>query len=313
MGRVQRKIRPAIRVVGQFVVTVFGASLLAFIAFRVLLNPVDLLLPVTASEQARASLSMQFGFTDSLPVQYVRFLGGALRGDFGDSLSLRRPALDIVLERLPATAILACAAMGLALIVGGTAGFAAAKRPTSRLDRVVSASSFVGLSMHDAWISIMLILLFAVGTGWFPTGGRTGRYALVLPAIALSVRSAGRMSQIVRTSLVNESGKAYVTTAYAKGASPSRILLSHQLRAAAPAIVTFSMYDFGRLFVGTAIIVETVFAWPGLGQLIVRSLQSGDVFLSQAIVVVSAIIVASLNLTADVIHLALDPRSKSRA
>lgn len=293
---------------GRFFLTILGASVLSFTAFYILLDPVDLMLPVTASAEARADLKEQLGLDDPLLVQYGRFLGGAVQGDFGISLSQRRPAMEVVMERLPATAILAGSAMLLASVLGLAVGLWASLRPDGSVAKasVVASNSLV--SLHDAWISLMLILVFAVTLGWFPTGGGGDWSHLVLPMLALATRPFGRMIQMTTDSVGEERHASYVETAGAKGADERRILFRHKLRSATPAIITFAMYDFGRLFVGTAIIIETTFAWPGIGSLIIQSLEAGDVFLSQAIVVTSAIIVATLNFASDVTHMLIDPR-----
>ncbi len=293
---------------GRFALTILGASAIAFAVFYVVLDPVDLLLPVSATAEIREQLTEQLGLDKPLSVQYWDFLSNAVKGDFGDSISLRRPAMRVVLERLPATAILATGAMAVAVLFGIAIGTGAAANPGGRLDRLATGLAYGLISVHDAWISIVLILLFAVAAGWLPTGGYGSVKFLILPTIALATRPLGRVIQVTKTSIAEESTRAYVSTARSKGATPLRILTTHQLKSALPGITTFVMYDFGRLFVGTAIIVETVFAWPGIGSLIVRSLQSGDVFLSQAIVITAAVIVATLNLLADLFHMAIDPR-----
>lgn len=292
-----------------FAAVIIGASVVVFVILYLVADPARLLLPLGTPKEEMDAFRHQLGLDDPLVVQYGRFVSGAVRGDFGTSLWIRRPALDVVFERLPATAVLSLLATGLAAVVGVTLGLLAFRRSGGLFDKVVNVGSYAAVSVSDIWLSLMLIIIFPVQLGVLKTGGYgLGYETLLLPLAALSLRPIGRMAQVTRSAMLQERSRPYAAFAAAKGLREPRIVLLHQLRNALPTIVTMLMYDAGRLFAGTAVVVETVFGWPGIGSLAVGALQRGDIYLVQAIVVVAAVVVASLNLLADLIHFVIDPR-----
>lgn len=286
------------------------ASSVAFAAMSVLTDPVGLILPAGASAEEVASVRASLGLDDPILVQYGRFMLGAVTGDFGTSLWLNRPALGAALERLPATALLVVTATVLGALAGLLTGVVAYLRRGSYLDRAINLISYSAISTAEFWIAMMLILLFSVQAGWLPTGGFNSARSLILPVVVLALRPFAHAAQMTRSTLLAESGKDYVLTARMKGLPEWSVTRRHLLRNASPPVITLAIYGLAQMFVGSAATVEIVFAWPGLGRLAVNALNRGDIYLIQAIVVVGACVVGGLNLVADMLVYAVDPRSR---
>ena len=291
-----------------------------FIAGRMIGDPALNMLGPGASDLALDNLRRAAGLNDPLWLQYVRYMGNLLQGDFGVSYrfgfsvlpsedldELGQPVIDIVLERLPATFLLAAVAMGLAIPAGVLMGMVAAARPRSIADRIVSVAALVGVSVVQFWLGLMLIVYFAVQLGWLPTGGYGTWYHVILPALTLAVRPIGRISQIARSAMLDELSKPYIVTARAKGVSERRILFLHALRNASVPIITMIGDELSALLTG-AILVEKIFAWPGIGLLIIDSLMRSDLPLIQASIAVVAGLVVLVNLLVDLSYRAVNPR-----
>lgn len=292
-----------------------------FVAGRSIGDPALNILGVNATEQALETLRRNIGLNDPLLIQYLRFLGDVVRGDFGVSYrfgfsvmpaealrdGLGKPVLPLVLQRLPATFFLAGVAMAMAFSLAILMGTAAAVWPRSAIDRLVSVLSLAGVSIVQFWLGLMLIVLFGVNLGWFPTTGYGGIEFVILPALTLAARPMGRIAQVVRSSMLDELAKPYVTAARAKGASEGRIVLVHSLKNAAIPIITITGDELSALLTG-AILVETVFAWPGIGQLLIDSLNRGDLPMVQAGICVVATLVIAVNFFVDVAYTLLDPK-----
>ena len=292
-----------------------------FLAGRSIGDPALNILGVNATEQALETLRSNIGLNDPLLIQYFRFLGDAVQGDFGVSYrfgfsvmpaealrdGLGVPVLPLVLERLPATFQLAGVAMAIALTLAVAMGTVAAMRPRSAIDRLVTVLSLAGVSVVQFWLGLMLIVLFGVKLGWLPTTGYGGPEYVVLPALTLAARPLGRIAQVVRSAMLDELAKPYVTAARAKGASETRIVLVHALKNAAIPVVTISGDELSALLTG-AILVETVFAWPGIGLLLIDSLNRGDLPMVQAGIAVVATLVITVNFLVDVAYTLLDPK-----
>jgi len=269
---------------------------------------VKMLLPLEASQEERDRLREALGFNDPLYVQLARFSLDAARGDFGNSLWQRVPALPLVIERLPATIELAFVAMLIAVILAVPLGVLAALRPRSLLDHVCSIGSLVGMCVASNWLGLMLILIFAVQLGWFFTSGYGTWRHLVLPAITLAAAPLGRITQIVRSSTLDELNKNYVTAARARGLTEQAVIVGHALKNAAIPIVTLSGWELSRLLAGFTVIVEVVFGWPGVGLLAMDAIQRQDLPLLQADVFVVGVLVVGLNLIIDMTYGWFDPR-----
>ena len=252
-----------------------GVSFLAFAVLFLSGDPTYLMIPENYTRQQIAEFRHQMGFDRPWYVQYGEFLGRAVRGDFGASLRSQLPALPLVIERMPATLELAVVAMLLSLAVALPVGVVAATHRRTLVDTTSMVAGLVGQSAPGFWIGLVLILVFGVELRWLPVSGRGGLSHLVLPGVTLAMFSMGRNARVVRASMLDALGHDFIRTAYAKGASRLAVLYRHALRNALLPIVTLIGLDFGVLL-GGAIITETVFAWPGVGRLIVNAIYEKD-------------------------------------
>jgi peptide/nickel transport system permease protein len=270
-------------------------------------DPAALMLPVDATPQQAAQFRHQLGLDDPLPVQYGRFLGGVARGNFGESLRSREPALPLVIDRLPATMQLAVTALVLSVIVALPLGILAAVKHGSWVDRAAMSFALFGQSVPVFWLGIMLILLLAVQLRWFPSGGRSDLASLVLPAVTLGLFGTARTARLVRSGMLDVLRRDYIRTAYAKGLTNVLVLRRHALKNALIPVVTILGLDLATLL-GGAVITETVFSWPGVGRLVVTSIAGRDYPVVQAAVFVVASSYILINLAVDVLYAYLDPR-----
>ncbi|MBF8281354.1 MAG: ABC transporter permease [Anaerolineales bacterium] len=290
------------------VISVFTVSVAVFVITHVIGDPVKVMLPLEATQEQRERMREALGFNDPLYVQFARFSLDALRGDFGDSLWQRVPALPLVVNRLPATFLLSFAAMALAVVIAIPLGVLAALRPRSVLDHACTLGSLMGMCVASNWLGLMLILIFAVNLGWFYTSGYGTWKHLVLPAVTLAAAPLGRITQIVRSSTLDELNRNYVVAARARGLTEQAVIMGHALKNAAIPIVTLSGWELSRLLAGFTVIVEVVFGWPGVGQLAMDAIKRQDLPLLQADVFVVGVLVVVLNLIIDMTYGWFDPR-----
>lgn len=302
--------RFAVRRIAQGFLVIFGVTVMVFVFTRMVGDPVKVMLPLEASPQERAAFKHQLGLDRSIPVQFASYVGDLARGDLGTSLWQRRPAIDIVLEALPRTLELVLAAIALAVLLAIPLGVLAALRPGRTLDRVAVVLSLAGLSIPQFWLALLLILVFAVRIRLFPTAGMGGPEHLVLPMLALALPALGRIAMIVRSSMIDELNQQYVKTADAKGLPRRRIVGVHALRNASIPALTLTGWELIRALAGYSVVVETVFAWPGVGFLADQALTNQDLILLQAIVFVVALMVVLVNVAIDILYKAVDPRIK---
>lgn len=293
------------------VATVFGISVAVFFLTHVLADPVATLLPLDATQETVERVRRQLGLDEPIPVQFKEFLLSALRGDFGASMQSGLSSRDLLLGTLPATAYLAAVAFVLAGAVGLTLGILASLRPRSKLDSLVSALSMAGVSMPEFWLALLLISVVAVQFHLLPTSGFSSWQHVILPALVLSIRPTGRIAQVTRSTMVDELRRQHVVTAHSKGLDPSTVVRRHVLKNAAIPIVTMAGLEVADLISG-AIIVETVFSWPGVGQLAGRALASTDFPLIQTVVLWAALVTVAMNLLVDLSYAWLDPRIRYR-
>ncbi|NML42824.1 ABC transporter permease [Ramlibacter sp. G-1-2-2] len=288
-------------------VCLLGVSLIIFVAVRLTGDPTDLLLPEDASDADRVALQAELGLDRPLPVQYAIFLKGAAQGDFGKSTRWRQPAMELVLNRLPATLQLSALAFSIAMVLGLLGGVTSARLRGSAFDQVVKVGVTFGLAVPVFWLGLMLILAFAVGLGLFPTSGRGGFAAMVLPAVTMALNPAAAMSRLSRSAMLNVLGADYIKMARVKGNSEARVVWKHGLKNAAIPLVTLAGIQLANM-VGNTVVVETIFAWPGIGKLIVDAIYARDFAVVQAgICVVSAIYIL-LNIAVDLVYGVLDPQ-----
>lgn len=284
-------------------------TLIVFFLVRVTGDPVSLMLPETATDEERESLKEALGLNDPLAVQYFSFLGDLVQGDFGVSFKYDMDALDLVLERLPATFELAIASMIVAILISVPLGILSAVKRNSFLDLFITGSAVLGKAMPSFWLGIMLILVFAVNFQVFPVSGREGLMHLVLPAITLGTGIAAEMTRLIRSSMLEILGQDFIRTARSKGLREAAVVNKHAFRNALIPVVTIMALQTSTLIGGT-LITETVFAWPGMGQLLVQAVNLRDMAVVQAATFIIAVFVILSNLIADLVYRFLDPRIK---
>lgn len=296
----------------QSVAVTFVVLSLVFVAGRILGDPVRLVVGIEASEERVQKVREQLNLNQPLGQQYATFLGDAFSLQFGTSFWQKVPALPRVLERIPATLTLTAAALALALPLGITLGALSALRPWSRIDRVTNVISLGGVSIVEFWLALMLILIFPVRLGWFKTSGYGGIEYFVLPALTLCYKPLGRIAQITRSAMIDELAKPYVKAARARGLAERRVVFVHALKNAAVPVLTISGDELAALLNG-AIIVETVFGWPGIGRLTIQALERRDLPMVEATVFVVAIFIIVTNLLVDMAYTWLNPRIRFSA
>lgn len=284
-----------------------GVSIASFALMHLSGDPVMLMLPPDATDQQIEEFRQQMGFNDPLPVQYLHFLSGAIRGDFGTSLRHQQPSLGLILERLPATMELTAFGMALALLVAVPFGILSARHRGSVLDYLGMGGALLGLSMPNFWVGIVGILLFSVKLGLLPTAGRGTWAHLVLPGVALGAYLMALIARLTRSGMLDVLGQDYVRTARAKGLSETVVTWRHALQNTLIPLVTVVGLQVGELLGGT-VVIETVFAWPGVGRLIIQAVLQRDYPLVQAAVFVLAMIFVVTNLLVDGLYSYLDPR-----
>jgi peptide/nickel transport system permease protein len=295
----------------QSLVVLFGVSFVVFAILFLTGDPALVLLPPDASAEDVRRFREAMGFNDPFLVQYGRFLRGALRGDFGQSVRHGEPAFDLVLERMPATFELAGAALFLALCLAIPAGIVSAVRRNSVLDYVSTVVALFGQSLPTFWLGIMLILVFSVQFHLLPSSGRGTLEHLVLPAVTLGLFTTARITRLTRSGMLEVLNQDYIRTARAKGVSDPPVVWKHALKNAAIPIVTIVGIELGTLL-GGSVITETIFAWPGVGRLSVQAIANRDYPVVQAAVFMLATTFVVVNLLVDVIYTYLDPRIRLR-
>ena len=285
----------------------FAVLTMVFLAGRILGDPVRLVVGIEASEEHVQLVREQLNLDKPLTEQYTNFIGDALRLQFSKSFWQKVPTLPLVLARIPATLYLALAALLLAVPLGITLGALSALRPWSLLDRITNVISLGGVSIVEFWLALMLIIIFPVRLGLFKTSGYGGLEYFVLPALTLCYKPLGRIAQISRSAMLDELAKPYIKAARARGLRERRVVFVHALKNAAVPVLTISGDELAALLNG-AIIVETVFGWPGIGNLTIQALNRRDLPLVEATVFVVAIFIILTNLLVDMAYTWLNPR-----
>ncbi len=288
-------------------VVAWGAATLAFLLLYLSGDPVDLLLPLDASPQARAELRHAYGFDDPLYVQYGRYLWKLVHGDFGVSLRSQEPALGLVLSRMPATLKLAGAGLLFALFLGIPSGVLAALKKGGTTELLVMALALLGQSIPVYFLGLVLIMVFGLKLHWLPISGYGGWRHLVMPTITVGTFVTASIARLTRNGVLQELRSDYVRTARAKGLAERVVVYKHALRNAAIPVVTIVGLQLGTLLSG-AVITETIFAWPGMGRFVLLAVEQGDFPVVQASVILFALLLAGVNLAVDLAYLWLDPR-----
>jgi peptide/nickel transport system permease protein len=300
-----------LRRLAQSLLVLLGISVVVFVILHLTGDPTLLLLPPDASAEEIARFRRAMGFDDPLYVQYLRFLRGAVHGDFGTSLRHDEPALGLIWQRMPATLELTAVALGVALALAIPAGIVSAVFRNTAVDYISTVVALMGQAMPTFWLGIMLILVFSVGLQALPSSGRGSVRHLVLPALTLGLFTTARIMRLTRSGMLEVLNQDYVRTARAKGVGERGIVWKHALRNASIPVVTIVGLELGTLL-GGAVITETIFAWPGVGRLSVQAIYNRDYPVVQAAVFVLASIFVLVNLVVDVLYTYLDPRIRIR-
>jgi len=291
----------------QMAITLFVVSVVVFFLVRLRGDPVSVLAPPTFSTEQIETLRRAWGLDRPLLEQYVTFMRRALTGDFGNSIQYRRPAMELVLERLGWTYLLAGASALIGLVIALPLGVVSAVKRNSWIDVLSTALASLGTAMPSFWLGMMLVLIFSVQLQLLPVFGALEPRAIILPALTLGVGMAARLSRITRSTMLEALGQDYIRTAWSKGLSRRGVVLRHALRNALIPVVTVFGLQFGWLL-GGAVVVESVFAWPGLGRLMIESISIRDITIVQAGLFWFALSLMLINLLIDILYTVLDPR-----
>jgi peptide/nickel transport system permease protein len=285
----------------------FIITIIVFLFVNASGDPTSMLLPPNATLEDRDAMREALGLNKPLYIQYGIFIGNAVRGDFGRSFRYRAPALSIVKEKIPASVELAATSLLLSIFVGITMGVLSAMAKDTSCDLLVNGFSALGRAMPNFWLGIMLILLFGVTWRVLPVSGRGDWRRLILPCVALSIQNASRIIPLVRSNMLEIMHQDYIRTARSKGIRNSAVIFKHAFKNALVPVVTITALQIPTL-IGGSLVTETVFAWPGLGQLIIQSVNGHDMSVVQACVIIIALITMFANLMADMVYCLIDPR-----
>lgn len=280
-------------------------------------DPAAIILGDGATHESIAALREEMGLNDPLLVRYFRFLTNAIKGDLGLSYRNSLPVMPLVLERIPATAMLASSAILVALLIGIPAGIISAKKQYSAVDYLTTVVALIGVSMPVFWLGLLLVMLFSLTLGWLPaqsldmTNLGTILKSLVLPAFTLGASSAATVARMTRSSMLEVIRQDYIATARSKGLTEAKVTRKHMLSNALIPIITAVGLQFGFLL-GGSVLTETVFSWPGLGRLMIDSIKAKDIPLVLGSILFLAIMFSVVNLLVDIIYAFIDPRIKSQ-
>ncbi len=292
-------------------VVVLGATLITFILLRLAGDPTTVLLPVFATPEQRAQLAVSLGLDRSLPEQYFYYLARAAVGDFGESWKYRRPAGELIFDRFAATLELVAYGLGLALLVAVILAIYGARREGRLGDGIVIGFSLGARAVPAFWLGTLLILVFSVQLGWLPTSGRGSPSQLIMPVATIALFFIAEFTMVLRASLLEAYKADYVRAARAKGLSERQVTIRHAVRNSVGPLLAVVGVNFGSLLGGT-VIVENVFAWPGLGRLAVEAVGQTDYPVIQGAVLVMAVTIAVVSMVFDVLHGLIDPRIRRR-
>jgi peptide/nickel transport system permease protein len=288
------------------VFVVFLVLTVVFFLTRLTGDPVHFFVPMDTARADLEEIRERYGFNDPLWVQYIRFMGDAVRGDFGESLRQRDSATELVLSRVPATLQLGAAAMGLSILVGVPLGIFSAINRGSLGDKAATLISVLGLSVPAFLMGLLLILFFSVYLGWLPTSGRGSIQHLIMPTVTLAAFSVARYARLSRSTMLDVLGQDYIRTGRAKGLSESKVVWIHALKNASIPLLTITGLQAGHLL-GGSVIVEQIFAWPGMGRLLVQSLLNRDFPVVMAAIVFVALVYTLFSLLTDLAYAWANP------
>ena len=289
-------------------IVVFGVMTIVFMLIHIVPgDPVEVMLGESAQVADREALRETLGLNLPLSTQWVNYINGLLHLDLGTSLHTKRPVIDVLAERIPATSLLAGTSILIALIIALPMGVLAAVRKDSIWDKLAMTFSMLGVAIPNFWMGPILILVFSLWLGWFPVSGDNQTLSLVLPAVTLGTALAAILSRMIRASLLEVFNEDYIRAAYARGLLPSTVIWKHALKNAALPVVTILGMQLGALLAG-AVITETIFSWPGIGQLTIDAIQKRDYPVIQSCVLLISLSYVFINLLTDLAYVYLDPR-----
>ena len=289
---------------------------ITFVITRVLPgNPAVSILGPQASAEDIAKMEEKMGLNDPLPIQYIRYVGGVLTGDLGTSYRYNQPVAELIFEKLPNTMQLALTSLIIALLIGVPVGIVSAVKQYSAFDYISMIVALLGVSMPSFWLGLMLVMVFSVNLGWFPTMGMGSLLNgisdvlshIFLPALCLSFGSMANFARISRSSMLDVVNQDYMKAVRAKGIREYVVVMKHGLKNALPPIVTVLGMRIAELLTG-AIMIETIFSWPGIGRLIVDAINNNDFELIQGVVLFMAVLYVSVNLIVDIVYLYINPK-----
>lgn len=299
--------RYIVKRLGQAVIVLLGVTLFVFIMLNLTGDPTDFMLEPGASPEAIAALREKLGLDQPLLVRYWIFLKGVVRLDFGDSYYYGEPALDLILEHLPATMLLASVSLGLAVLWSIPAGILSAVKRNSPCDTVIRFISFVGQAFPTFWMGLLLMLVLAVQMKVLPTYGYGSWKHLVMPCIALSTHAASSITRLMRSSMLDVLNKEYIIAAKAKGLGSFSLIGKHALKNSISSVITIVGMQFATMM-GGSIVIENVFSYPGVGKLLVRSITTRDFAVVEAGVFIIALFFVGINLLIDISYALINPR-----
>jgi ABC-type dipeptide/oligopeptide/nickel transport system permease component len=297
-----------------------GVLFLVFLLLHITGDPVSLMVSRHASPAEIEALREELGFNRPFLVQFFDFLKNALQGDFGNSFRYRQPAMQMVLQRIPATIELASVALLMAILMGVTFGILGGSNPNTILDSFARGLGLLGQTIPTFWLGLILIIIFSVNLGWFPSFGRETftlfgltlpNKSIILPAFALSLFTTGQLARFTRSAVLEVMNEEYVTTARSKGLKKSRIYMRYILKNSAIPLISIIGVQFSYLLSGS-IYIETIYSWPGLGNLLAEAVSTRDFFLVQATAFFTSLVVIGLHFVTDLIYVLVDPRIRYR-
>lgn len=293
---------------GSMLISIAGVVVLVFMLIHLVPgDPVEMMLGDYARPADTQALRVRLGLDLSLPVQFGHYIKGLAQGDLGRSIHSNEPVLKLLIARIPATAHLAFTSLLIALALAFPLGVMAALRKDSTWDYGAMGVSLAGISVPNFWLGQIMILIFALGLGWFPVSGSTASFAVVLPAITLGSGMAAILTRMIRSSLLEVLHEDFVRTARSKGVSESRVVVSHALRNALLPVITLIGMQMGALLAG-AVITEKVFSWPGIGLMTMEAIQRRDYPLVQGCVLLISLTYVVINTLTDIVYYGIDPR-----
>lgn len=300
----------------QSLLILFGVLCIVFFMLQMTGDPVSLMVSRNTSPEQMERLREEMGFNRPMIVQFADFATDAVRGDFGTSIRHKQPAMKLILERLPATVELASVSLLISMIIGITLGLLGGSNPGSIWDTIARGAGLIGQTIPNFWLALILIIIFSVNLGWFPTFGRDTWHFLgirlptrsvILPAFSLGLFTMGQLVRFTRSAVLEIRSEDYVRTAYSKGLPDKRIYVKHILRNASIPLISIIGVQFGYLLSGS-IYIETIFSWPGLGNLLAEAIGNRDFALVQAIAFFTSVVVVTLNMLTDIAYGLADPR-----